>query len=195
MSRKRNGQMFKITLELLRPILAPMFWVLERGYKILFGRRDVRLSMEEEERLASEIRTALSFLFDEQGGKIVRDYAVQYPTPFDYAFVIVVLDDLRFRFFRGRGELRAYVASGRTPGAWEELPLVLSIIDAGFERRDFSSFSDVAAALKPRMQLLKQAFSEARNPELQQQLSDVHGHERAVIRQWETEINRRLYPK
>ncbi len=41
---------------------------------------------------------------------------------------------------------------------------------------------------------LKEAFSDAKYPEMERDLSKEPEYERAVVRQWETEINRRLYP-
>jgi hypothetical protein len=195
MSRKLSGGIiFKTVLDLMRPILVPVIWAVEKTYAALFGHRDLRLSKEDDERLAQEIRSNLSFLFDDYGARIVPDETLKHPRPFDYAVVIVSLDELSFRFIRGRGEFRVQVVPNRTPSVWEDLPLVLAMVDAEFERREFSSFLDVAASLKHRMKLLQEAFSADRCPELQQQLSEVHSHERAVIRQWETEMDRRLYP-
>jgi hypothetical protein len=74
---------------------------------------------------------------------------------------------------------------------------VLSLIDPSdrFEPKSLLFWSDVAGALRPRMERLRKTFSEAGNyAELKKRLSDVHEFERAVIRQSETEINRKLYP-
>lgn len=128
------------------------------------------------------------------GGRLCHDETLKHPRPFDYAVAIVVLDELSLRFIRGRGEFTVQVARNCAPGSWEELPLVLSIIDEGFDQRYFSSFKEVAVALKPRMNRLLEALSTDQYPELQKRLANAHAYDRAVIRQWETEINRRLYP-
>jgi len=43
--------------------------------------------------------------------------------------------------------------------------------------------------------MLQGAFAPDRYPDLVPRLENVHEHDRAIIRQWETEINRRLYDK
>lgn len=107
---------------------------------------------------------------------------------------MVALPELSLLFFRGRGDLPVRVAPKHAPNAWEDLPLLLSVIDDGFHRREFTSLQDVAAALKPRMKLLHEALSGERYPDLQKGLADAHAYDRAIIRQWETEINRAPYP-
>jgi hypothetical protein len=186
--RRLSAKIFLTGLELMRPILLPLFWVMEKTYDLLFGRSDPRSSKAQEEQLAQEVRENLPFLFDHYGGRIESDETLKHPRPFDYAVAIVSLDALSFRFFRGRGEFRVQVASNDTPRSWEDLPLVLGMIDPGFEQKEFSSFLEVEVALKPRMERLQVAFSEDRQADLRQRLSDVHDHQRAVIRQWETEI-------
>jgi hypothetical protein len=185
-----------IVLEVMRPVVL-IGSTLEKLHKLLFGRRLVRLSIEDEEQLALDVRSELPFLFSEYGGKIIPDATVKYPRPFDYASVIVAVDGLLIRFFRGREELRVWVTPKSAPNDWDELPLVLRmVVDASewAEPKPFLFLQDVARALKTRMVCLIEAFSEERYPDLKKRLSDMHKHERAVIRQWETETNRRLYP-
>ena len=130
-------------------------------------------------------------------GRIVSDQTVAHPRPFDYAIVIVVLDDLSLRFIRGRGELRVQVASKHTACDWDELYRVLGIVDPleWSKPKPFLSLADAAAALKPRMGLIQEAFSEVRCLETVRQLSEMRSYEQVVAKQLETEINRRLYPK
>src|SRR5579864_6919358 len=101
-----TGELSKSVARALRPPLQVIGFVLGGIYKLLFGRADVRLSKKREEQLGQDIRQDVSFLFDELGGAIVPDPTARYPFPFDYAFVVVAVDDLFLRFFRGGGELR-----------------------------------------------------------------------------------------
>jgi hypothetical protein len=180
-------------LELMRPILVPTFWLLEQAYKLFFARSDLRSSMEREQRFAQEVRANLSILFHDYAGTIVADEATKHPRPFNYAVVVVQLEDISFRFVRGRGEFRVQVKPNPAPSDWEELPLVLHLIDQAFELREFASLPGIEAALRPRIGQLKKALSADGYANLHQHLADVHKRERAVIKQWETEINRKLY--
>jgi len=182
MKRKLSARIFLTGLELMKPILVPIFWALGKAYNVLFGPSDLRSSHSSEEQLRQKIRENLSFLFDEYGARIESDQTLPHARPFDYAVVITSIQGLAFRFIRGRGEFTVQVSPTRIPLVWEDLTLVLNIIDPAFQQRDFSSF---AASLR-------EAFS-AGESELQRRLSDAHIHERVVIRQRENEINRRLY--
>ena len=179
----------------MRPIVL-IGSILRKLDKLLLGRFHIRSSKEMEYRFAQEIQREMSFLFDEHGGVIVPDETIKYPRPFDYASVVVALDDSRFRFFRGRGDLRAWVAPKYAPSDWEDLPLVLSLLDDSerSESRPFLFWNDLARVLRPRMARLKEALSESNYSELRVRLSDVRERERAITRQWEKEINRGLYP-
>jgi len=192
MKRKLSARIFLTGLELMKPILVPIFWALGKAYNVLFGPSDLRSSHSSEEQLRQKIRENLSFLFDEYGARIESDQTLPHPRPFDYAVVITSIQGLAFRFIRGRGEFTVQVSPTRIPLVWEDLTLVLNIIDPAFQQRDFSSFADAAVALKGHIASLREAFS-AGESELQRRLSDAHIHERVVIRQRENEINRRLY--
>lgn len=180
-------------VELTRPLVL-VGRLVSKTYSFFFGRFEVRSSQKAEDQFRVDIRENLPFLFHDYGGTILPDKTIKHPRPFDYAVVIVALDDLCLRFIRGRGEFRVQVTSKDIPDTWEDIPLVLNMIDSEFDQRELSSFSDVVAALKPRMKILKEAFAADRFSDLHRRLSDVHDHEHAVIRQWETEINRRLHP-
>jgi hypothetical protein len=184
-----------IVQEMMRPLVM-VGSALGKVDELLFGRYHIRSSKKREHQFAQEIRRDLPFLFNEESGATVPDNTVKHPRPFDFASVTVDLDDLRFRFFRGRGDLRAWVAPQHAPNDWEELPLVLRVLDAPewVESKPFLFWDDLARVLKPRMAHLREALSVARYPELMVSLSDVHKQEQSVIRQWETETNRRLDP-
>ncbi len=184
-----------LVLELMKPIVL-VGSLLEKIFKPLLLPRAIRSSTARENQLALEIQQYLAFLFDEHHGRIVRDESVQHPRPFDYASVIVAADDLLFRFFRGRGELRVQVASTHAPEDWGELPLIL--VWLGWREqlgpRSFISFEDVADVLRPRMHSVREAYSAERYAEIRTMLSEVRDQEKAAARQLSAEINRRLYP-
>ena len=86
------------------------------------------------------------------------------------------------------------VASTRAPNDWHEVSAVLSVMDVGVERQAFRNPADIARVLRPHMAEMEEAFSGDRHSEVERRLSDIYAHDGAVTRQWETEINRRLYP-
>lgn len=199
MQQSLTARVVKFTLEVMAPVIVAVDWVLRKTYKVFFGRMELRMSREEEEKLGHEILTKLSFLFEEYGGRLCPYEspfkALKHPRPFDFAFVMVSLDDLSLVFFRGRGDISVQIAPKHSPSALEDLALVLNLIDERFEQRYFRSFDEVAVALEPRIKLLREAISPEKYPELQKGLANAHAYDRAVIRQWQTEISRRLFPE
>jgi hypothetical protein len=179
-----------IVLELFRPVVS-VGKLVGKIFRTLFGHRDVQLSKTREENLAKEISSEMPFLFDRYRGKVVPDESVKYPRPFDYASVVVAVDDLRLRFFRGRGDLRVHVAQKEAPSEWYELHVLLSVIE-GRAISEPLLLIDVARLLESRLTNLEEAFSKTNYPELRRRLSNVDEDERAAIRQWETDVNRRL---
>ncbi len=180
-------------LELLGPFV--MVGVgLEKTYHFVFRQRIIRQSLQEEQQFARDIQRDLKFLFDDYCGRIVPDDTVEHPQPFDFAFAIVALEDLSFRFLRGRGSFEAWVAPRFAPKEWGELQWVLNMVDGPdpFEPRDFLSLNDIANLIKPRMIYIREAFSVERYPQTRQYLLDMRSHERAVARQLGNEISRRL---
>jgi len=144
--------------------------------------------------MAKEIRRDIPFLFDEYAGRIIPDVSVKNPKP--YESVIVAVDELLFRFVQGHGDLSLYVTSRRAPTDWNDIYLVFVALDE--ENPPPSKWilfwSDVTRLLRPRMDRLREAFSEQEYPAMRQQLSKLRAHEHAAIREQEIELNRRLYP-
>jgi hypothetical protein len=177
-------------LEVFRPfVLAGN--LLGKVWRVMFAGRDLELSRTREEDLAKEIRAHVPFLFENYQGRIVPDETVKHPQPFDFASVVVGVDNFLVRFFRGRGDLRVHIAQNRKPLEWHELHVVLSVIESTTISEPLF-WSDIGRLLELHMSSLVNAFSHGNYPELQRQLSDVKEQERAAIRQWETETNRRL---
>jgi hypothetical protein len=73
--------------------------------------------------------------------------------------VIVDLDNLLFRFVRGRGDLEVQVAPKSAPENWQSLQYVLGKVEVSesFERMHFLDL-EVARALEPRMGRLREHF-------------------------------------
>jgi hypothetical protein len=152
------------------------------------------MSREADKNLGDEILSELRFLFDSFGGNLSDDMTIKHPRPFDYALKIVTLHGFSLRFIRGRGELTVQIATEFAPATWDDLATVLNLIDDRFEQRYFSTLDELAAILEPRMTCLQRALSEKEYPEFQKKIENARAYDRAVIRQWETEINRRLFP-
>jgi hypothetical protein len=180
----------------LRPPLEVARFVVGNLYQLFFGRYEIRLSRKAEDELAQDVRRELSFLFQRPGADIVSDDTIPHPRPFNYAIVIAVLPDLFLRFIRGRGELRVQVAPRSEPGNWAELPWVLNIIDGSGQLapKGLATLQEVAPVLKARMAEIATSQSVDQYGETAQQLREMRDSERVVIKQWEMEINRRLYP-
>lgn len=180
----------------LVPLFGPPVWILGKLSGAVFNPGLVRNSKKREDQLVLTVREDFAFLFDEYGGRVVPDEGVKHPRSFDYAIVVAVPDDLpfRLRFIRGRGELRIQVASNSSPNAWEEFPSILDLIDPDNPRQHtFISLPDSARVLREYLDLLRQAFSPEHYPELKQRFDANHVRDRALIKQWEIETNRRLY--
>src|SRR5689334_4801014 len=98
----------------------------DKIYEFFYRDRGIQGSKENAERFAFEIRLKLDFLFRQYAGSVIPNENASYPQPFDYAFVTVATDELVFRFFRGREELRSWVASKRDLTCWGELDILLA---------------------------------------------------------------------
>jgi hypothetical protein len=182
-----------LVLELMRPIVL-IGSIIEKIGKPFFGPRAIRASIQREHQFAEEIRQQLPFLFNEYNGRIVADESLAHPHPFDYAVVIVELENFCLRFIRGRGELAVQVAAMGVPDGWEDLPIVLELL-GGYEAKSrlILLLSDVETMLKPRMGRVREAFSPSQYTDLKPQLLQAREYERTVARQLSAEINRRLY--
>jgi hypothetical protein len=193
------SQSFNRTLaNVLRVPLQAIGSVIGFAYKIMFGKADARRSKKLEDDLALEIQRELAFLFNEAGARIVRDEKVRYPRPFDYAIVTVAVQGFLLRFIRGRGELRVQVG-WEDSSSWADLNWVLKemVGDNGrpLDSGMFNSLPDVSNAVRPSLGRIADAFSLNRRIETEKNISSMQAYERAVAKQWSTEINRKLYPE
>ena len=184
-----------LVLELMKPIVFAGSLLEKIGEPLLLPRA-IRSSITRQNQFALEIQRDLAFLFDDHHGQIIPDESVRHPLPFDCASVIVAADDLCFRFFRGRGDLRVQIAPEHAPEDWGELPLILSWLGWRDQLgpRSFVSLQDVADVLRPRMHSIREAYSAERYTQMKTMLSEEREHEQVAARQLAAEINRRLYP-
>lgn len=108
--------------------------------------------------------------------------------------VTLTLDDVLLRFIRGRGELGVNIAPARSPDDWHEVPVVLRLLEGNDEvvPRSFANLPRAAYALELNMNRLKSFFTPAGYETRQQQLAQVYKRDRAVMREWEAEMNARL---
>jgi hypothetical protein len=178
---------------ILRPPLVGLRFVFTSIHTLLFAWwLDPLLVKRSNERFAQEIKDNLQFLFTDHRAEVIPNDR-EPPAAFDFAMLTIAVGDLLFRFLKGRGDMGVHVAPRRAPNEWHELSLVFSVIDTSVARQSSYRVPDVARWLKLHMGPLQEAFSESRYPETKDRLSEVYGYDRAVTRQRETEINRRLY--
>lgn len=119
----------RVLVFIVRSLLAPIFFIIGKVYKVCFGRLDESWARKNEREFAAEIETKFEFLFKEHDARIVPNEAdVPLVPSLDGAYVTVVTDAVRFRFTRGRGDLLLEVAPLNAPTEWERLDLVLAVI-------------------------------------------------------------------
>jgi len=185
----------KVVVAIIRPPLLLLGFIFGGIYKLLFSGRDRRLALDDQQRLIQDIRSRVPFLASRENTCITPVDFGDTPPPFDYAQVDVVCPPLKFRFSLGRGELAVYVNREDAETHGQELSLVLNLLDLRPEikRGSIKDFSDVDGLLREHWEALAGAFSEARYPELRKQIEDAYARDRVITKQWEIEINRRLY--
>lgn len=180
----------------VRPPLVALRFLFNVMFSVPSDWLDKRLYRRNRERFEQEVRDALPFLFSEFQAQVVPDGAELDTPPFDYTSVTVALDDLIFRFWRGRGELSVLVAPVFAPSDQHDLSLVLSWItgDGEIAREHYLDLWHVRRVLEPNLSAIKGLFSLSRFQDLKRRLdSEIYSADRVAIKAWEAEINRRLY--
>lgn len=187
-------EFYKWLIALLTPPVRMLAFVASQAYSFLFGWYDKRLARKQISNLEREIQEQLSFLFSGHKAQIMPIREIRRLEDIDWPTVTVKIDGVLLKFLRWRGELQAYVTPEQTPNDWVELPLLLNLIDPeGIRRRSVYSMSDVAAWLRLNLGRINAAYA-GQYAELKEQLAEVRDRDELVARQWQTEINRRLYP-
>lgn len=165
-------------------------------YPALFGRRDNRIAETRELKLATTVKKVFSFLFIDSDATIVgRDPALQFPPPFDYASICVTRSNLTFRSVRGREEEHVSLRRSDIDGRWHELSLVLDVVGApeNVRRGSVQDFYTASRLLQSNLKSIEEALSEAHYPEFREKIDEIYARDRVVLKQHETELNRRLY--
>ncbi|HLY99966.1 MAG TPA: hypothetical protein VKT33_12980 [Candidatus Angelobacter sp.] len=179
----------------LGPPLIVIGFVTKLLYSVFFARADRRSAIQREAAFKREIETSLPFLFSDYSAQFIPNEGFPFPPPFDYVVATVDAGAFLLRFIHGRGELDVRVAPKNTPTKWHDLSVVIGI---GEERDDlrprtFFSLAEAALALKQNLSLIQAAFSHDRYAETARTLDNFDSYQRAVAKQLENEINRRLY--
>jgi hypothetical protein len=186
----------KTVLAIVTPVFRAIGFVVGNVCSLIYEPFYRRRIAEKQKQLEHEVQEQLSFLFAEHRASTTSNTVAGNLVGLHPSLVTISIDGLLLRFIRWREEFQVHVASERAPNDWHELSLVLSIIDPieNSQRGAIRDLSDVSRLLRPNLGRLKDAYSQERYAQLEEQLSGVHAFDRVVTRQLETEINRRLYP-
>jgi hypothetical protein len=191
---KQSNSWMRTFITLTAPPARALGFLLSVLYSLLFRWWLDKLMVKKgNEKFAEEIRETLPFLFSAYGAQVIPNDR-EPRASFDFAYVTVSMSGLILRFCRGLGTTSIDVSSLRNPEQSHDLSSVLNSIDSEVKRQSYSGLLEVEPLLRSHMKEVIEAFSERKYDEVNRRLSDVYSHDRAVTRQWETEINRRLYP-
>lgn len=181
---------------ILRPPFLLVGLVAKPVYRLLFSRSDARLAREAEQQLAGDVHTYLPFLFNEMDGRIVPNQGVDFLPPFDYAIVTMDVSQVLLRFTRGRDHLVVQVAPKSYPNNFHEVSTVLTTLAVpGIQRGSVSCLLDAGRVLRQHMGEIQCALTPEEYPRFRAQLQEVYARDRVVVKQLETELNRRLYDR
>lgn len=129
-------------------------------------------------------------------GRIVPNQGVEFPPPFDYGIVTLDVSKVLLRFTSGREHLAVQVAPKSFPNNFHEVSTVLTTLGVpGVERGSVSCLSDASRVLRQHMGEIQRAFTPEEYPGLKARLHEVYARDRVVVKQLETELNRRLYDR
>src|SRR5947199_1343664 len=164
-TRRQPSISARVVVGVLRPPFLVLGFILGNLYKLCFGWLDRRLSRQNEQRFADDIRSHLSFLFTEHAAQIIPNQGTPFPPSFDGAYVTVAVGAVQLRFVRGRGDFSVSVASEFAPQHWEDVRLVADDIgewDTSLSRRYSYSLETFERVLRPRLAGLQEALSKDR---------------------------------
>jgi hypothetical protein len=190
------GELYRWLIEILGPPVRMVAYLVGKIYSLLFGWYDKKLARRAISQLEQEIHQQLSFLFSSHSAQMMPIEEIRSLKDIDWPTITVSVGGLLLRFLRWRGELQVYVTSQKRPNDWVELSLLLSLIEVprGVKRRPDYRMSEVAEWLRASLDTIIAIYSDDRYSELKERLTEVDSYDRLVARQWQTEINRRLYP-
>jgi len=180
----------------IRPLVGALGLVVTTTYGVLFGWWYGRLvRSRERDALLQDVKEELWFLFIERNAQVVTNGDVTHLSALDCAMVTVSAEELLFRFIRWHGEFQTHVSSKSASRAdWHELASILDgVLPERITRRSVASLRDAAELIEEHWSLLKDALSPQNYPRLKEKLNREHDGEMRVARQFQNEINRRLY--
>jgi hypothetical protein len=191
---RRSNPLIQGLIAITTPPVRALGFILWGLYWILFGWwLDKRLVKKGNEKFAAQICHVLPFLFSDYGAVIIPNDQ-ETTAANDFAQATVSVGGLILRFCRGLGEISIDVSSVRHAKELHDFSSVLNLIDDTVRRQSsYASLLEVQPLLRSHMKELIVAFSTESYAEINRRLSDVYAHDRAVTRQWENEINRKLY--
>jgi hypothetical protein len=148
-----------VVLFLIRPILKALVAITSPVYKVVFGWADNRTYRKLDEAFEEEIRQNLTWLFRTRGAQVIPNTR-NHPRAFDYTIATVAVGKVLLRFIRGRGELRADVASTKAPEKWYELREAIGDVSDTCKRpNEYYRLADVNHLLEEHLDRLETALS------------------------------------
>ncbi len=185
----------KFLIDVLKPPALVIGFVVKGFYRLLIGWwYDKRVRVRQQNQLLQEVQEQFHFLFATHDAEIVANSDIGHLAALDCPIVTVSVEGLFVRFIEHRGTRQVHVASERLPKELQELSSVLNAMEPDKVRRhSVIFFQDAARLLERDWNLVKRAFSPDRYTELREQLEHAYGHEMAVTREVQDEINRKLY--
>jgi hypothetical protein len=178
------------------PPLRLLRYLLSGLYAVTFAPVDAYAARKREARFATDVNLAFTAVLGKDTFRVIDNYDTLFPPGFDYAYTTIAFPNFFVRLLRGRGEFDALIAPKFAQSDWHDASLVFSAIDGDTElrRKDFGDVWDVARSLQAHLSALMEISTPERFTELKHRLDrEVYAYERFANRQWETEINARLY--
>ena len=148
------------------PVILGVVFFFKAIYIALFGWWLDPLGQQKKDRaLLNDVRANFEFLTSKS------EVCMSHPggiLPFDYASVEIRWENLLITVTRGRGDTTVTVAARNAPQNSCELgPLIAELEHRHFSERDiFNDLAGAANLMRPRLELLKGAFSEKRTKHL-----------------------------
>jgi hypothetical protein len=138
LGREMGRQFNKLVVEIITPPLRVAGFVVSNVYSVLFGWYGKRLARRAQREFAQEVQEQMSFLFSDYDAQIVSKPEIKGRSDIDWPSVTLSADGMLFEFLLWRGDLSASVAPIHKPNDWDNLLLVLSLIDESVKREGVS---------------------------------------------------------
>ena len=167
-------------------------FVLGTLYKVLFGWYDILSQWRANASLLYDVKRDLYFLFPL--GKINKKPWFE-TLPFNYATVHIDYENFRLGVTRGRDELTILFRCLKDLQETYYFSEVIAALDSteATERKPIRDLTQAVDLLRPRLELINEAFSESNYSTFKDKLSSQKKAMRVLTKQFEWELNRRLY--